>query len=81
MLLGGVLAATMLGLVYLTQTLGANATSAQIAELHAVRGEISQKLTNQKAYVDTLADPTTVSQRAKELGLVRLGDTLTLSVP
>jgi hypothetical protein len=46
-----------------------------------VRGEISQKLTNQKAYVDTLADPTTVSQRAKELGLVRLGDTLTLSVP
>jgi hypothetical protein len=80
-LLGGVLAATMLGLVYLTQTLGANAASAEIARLQAARESVAQKVTNQTAYLETLVDPDKVSQRAKQLGLVKLGDTLTLSAP
>jgi hypothetical protein len=80
-LLGGVLAATMLGLVYLTQTLGANAASAQIVELQA-RGEARGRMVvSQNTYIETLADPVKVAERAKKIGLVRLRDTVTLSAP
>jgi hypothetical protein len=81
MLLAGVLAATMFGLVYLTQTLGANATSAQIAQLQVSLEKGARKVTSQTTLILTMVDPDDVGRRAKELGLVRLGDTLTLSAP
>jgi hypothetical protein len=80
-LMGVTLAGTMLGLVYLTQTLGANATSAQITELEGLRVDLQRRLDNQGVAVGFAADPTEIGRRAKALGLVQLRDPRTLSAP
>jgi hypothetical protein len=79
--MGLVLAATLLGFVYLTQTLGSNAASAEILALDGQRVEIGRKLRNQAAAVEFKADPVQVGLRAKKLGLVRLDDVEILSAP
>jgi hypothetical protein len=80
-LMGVILAGTMLGLVYLTQTLGSNAATVQIAELQSQGKELARHLANQTVAVGFAADPVEVGRRARELGLVRLGDAVTLSAP
>jgi hypothetical protein len=79
--MGLILAGTMLGLVYLTQTLGSNATTARIATLEAEQADLLRRLGNQRLAVEFAADPIEVGRRAKALGLRRLGDTVTLSAP
>lgn len=80
-LMGVVLAGTLLGFVYLTQTLGSNAASAEIVSLQA-RGEaLVRQQRNQEAAVQFKADPVQVGLRAKKLGLVRLGDAEILTAP
>ena len=79
--MGAILTGTMLGLVYLTQTLGSNAASAEIAGLKGEREELGRQLRNQIVAVEFAADPVQVGLRAKDLGLVRLGDAETLSAP
>jgi hypothetical protein len=79
-LMGVILAGTMLGLVYLTQTLGSNAATAEIAELRAVQQDLMRRITNQGLAVQFAADPVELERAARRLGLERL-DTLTLSAP
>jgi hypothetical protein len=81
MLMGAILAGTMLGLVYLTQTLGSNATSAQIHELASRRAELQRRLDNQGVAVGFAADPVEIGPRAKALGLVKLREPRMLSAP
>lgn len=77
-LLAGILAATMLGLVYLTQTLASNATSSEISDLADRREEIGRQLRNQALAIETWADEAEVSRKARELGLRQLGDVVVL---
>jgi hypothetical protein len=80
-LMGIVLAGTLLGLVYLTQTLGSNAASAEIAGLRAQGEELDRQLRNQVAAVQFKADPVQVGLRAKKLDFVSLGDAEILPAP
>jgi hypothetical protein len=81
LLMAAILAATMLGLVYLTQTLGSNATSSEIRDLAAQREELGRLLRNQALAVETYADPEEIGRRARKLGMVTLGDVVVLKVP
>jgi hypothetical protein len=80
-LMGIVLAGTLLGLVYLTQTLGSNAASAEIVGLRTRAEELDRQQRNQVAAVQFKADPVQVGLRAKKLGLVRLRDAEILPAP
>jgi hypothetical protein len=79
--MGVILGLTMLGLVYLTQTLGANAMSAQIDELRAEQAKQVRTLTNQQAAIQLKADPAKVALRAGRADLKRLGDAIVLRAP
>lgn len=81
LLLAAILAATMLGLVYLTQTLGSNAVSSEIRDLAAQREELGRLLRNQALAVETYADPEVIGRRAHKLGLITLGDVVVLTAP
>jgi hypothetical protein len=80
-LLAGILAATMLGLVYLTQTLASNATYSEIGDLAERREEVGRQLRNQALAVQTWADEAEVSRKARALGLRQLGDIVVLPAP
>ena len=79
--MGGIVAATMLGLVYLTQTLGANATDSEVRMLSVESAQLEDRLRRQAVWVQTFTDADEVSERAKDLGLRRLGDVLVLPTP
>jgi len=79
--MAAIMAATMLGLVYLTQTLGSNATSSEIRDLAAQREELGQRLRNQAMAVETFADPEEIGLKARKLGLRKLGDPVVLAAP
>jgi hypothetical protein len=79
--MGIVLAATLLGFVYLTQTLGSNAASAEIIGLRGKGEDLVRQQRNQEAAVQFKADPVQIGLRAKKLGLVRLDDAETLPAP
>ena len=81
LLMAAIMAATMLGLVYLTQTLGSNATSSEIRDLAAQREELGQRLRNQAMAVETFADPEEIGLKARKLGLRKLGDPVVLAAP
>jgi hypothetical protein len=81
LLMAAILAATMLGLVYLTQTLASNATSSEIGDLADRREEIARQLRNQALAIETWADPAQVGRKARELGLRQLGDVVVLPAP
>ena len=78
LLLAGILAMTMLGLVYLTQTLASNATSSEISDLADRREEIGRQLRNQALAVETWTDEAEVGRKARQLGLRQLGDVVVL---
>lgn len=81
LLIGAILAATMLGVLYLTQTLASNATSSQIADLGSRREELVRQLRNQALAVETRADPSEIGRRARGRGLIELEGALILPVP
>ena len=81
LLMAAILAGTMLGLVYLTQTLASNATSSEIRDLTLQREEIGRQLRNQALAVETWADPVEVGRKVRELGLQPLGDPVVLAAP
>jgi hypothetical protein len=80
-LLAVILGATMLGLVYLTQTLASNAASSEISDLRVTRADIWQKVQTQSATITQLADDSVVASKAAKLGLHRLGHPLVLTAP
>jgi len=81
LLMAAILAGTMLGLVYLTQTLGSNATNSEIGDLTSQREELGRQLRNLAVAVETYADAEEIGRRAHKLGLVELGDVVVLSAP
>jgi hypothetical protein len=80
-LIAGILVATMVGLAYLTQTLGSNTTSAQIGDLTSKSNNLADQLRLQKSNVELATDASAIAKRARELGLKPLGEPLVLSVP
>lgn len=81
LLMAGVLAATMIGFAYLTQTLDSNATVAEMAKLNARMDAIRQQRSVQAFAVEQWSDETTLASRARKLGLVDLGDAVVLGAP
>lgn len=78
-----IVAATMLGLVYLTQTLGSHATSAEIVGLEATRAELQKQITQGSLIVMEASEEDNVRARAQagKLKLRKLGAPLVLRVP
>jgi hypothetical protein len=81
MLMAAILTATMLGLVYLTQTLGSNATSMEINKLASDGQKLQSQLLNQKAKIESDANPDSIARKAGKIGLRRLDDRLVLRAP
>jgi hypothetical protein len=81
LLMAAILAGTMLGLVYLTQTLGSNATNSEISDLTSRREELGRQLRNLAVAVETYSDAEEIGRRAHKLGLVKLGDVVVLTAP
>jgi hypothetical protein len=81
MLMATILAGTMIGLVYLTQTLGSNATSSEIGDLAAQRDDLGRQLRNLAVAVETYSDAEEIGRRAHKLGLVELGQVVVLTAP
>jgi hypothetical protein len=81
LLLATILTATMLGLVYLTQTLASNAANAELGSLAAAGVSLDQTLQRQSWAVEEAMAPTDLVRQAHDLGLVKLGDAVVLSVP
>ncbi len=81
LLMAGILAATMLGLVYLTQTLGANATSSEIRSLDSQREDMRREITRQALHVKDVTKADAIIGNARQLGLQELDDKLVLTAP
>lgn len=81
MLLAAILAATVLGLVYLTQTLGSNATSSEIHRLEGQRADLTKELRRQAVQVWARTDSEAIVRKATALGLRDLGDPVVLRAP
>ena len=79
--MAAILTATMLGLVYLTQTLASNATSLEIRELAANGQALQGQLLNQRSKIETEAILTPSLRAAKKIGLQPLGDAIVLKAP
>ncbi len=81
LLLAGIAAATILGLAYLTQTLGSNATNSEIRSLDRARGALQTEINRHAILVLKAADGDTVRSEARRLGLKKLGDPVVLTAP
>ena len=81
LLMAGIITATMLGLVYLTQTLGSNATSSEIRYLEAQRLELADDLRRQAVLVESFTDPDVVTKAARRSKLHNLGGAVVLPAP
>ncbi|MFV2062215.1 MAG: hypothetical protein ACC726_01720 [Chloroflexota bacterium] len=81
LLMAAILTATMLALVYLTQTLASNATSLEIIDLGDKSQVLQGQLLNQRSKIETDANPDAIIRAAKRLGLVNLGDARVLEAP
>lgn len=81
LLIAAILAGTMLGLVYLTQTLGSNATSSEIGDLAAKSIALDRSLDTQALTVELYMKPQDIAKRARKQGLVELRAPLVLPAP
>lgn len=77
-LMAVILVATMVGLVYLTQTLGTNATSSEISNLTDKSNDLRDLVNSHTYAVEVGTDPEKVAKAARKLGLERLGDPVIL---
>ena len=81
LLMAAILATTMLGLVYLTQTLGSNATSSEIGTLAGNANKLRNSLGRQDLLVLVNTDPVDLAKRARDLKLKPLDATVVLPAP
>ncbi len=81
LLLAGILVATMLGLAYLTQTLGTNATSSQVDRLQAEKVALQATLRNQSFQLTGLTDVDLVRASAQKQGFRSLRNPTVLRAP
>jgi hypothetical protein len=80
LLMAGILAATMVGFAYLTQTLASNAASAELGVLEKQLVKMEQTQRSLTFAVETWRD-TDVTVRAADLGLSKRLHPLTLEAP
>jgi len=80
-LMAAIMAATILGLVYLTQTLGSNATNSEIRRLETQRAELVKDISRQVIIVNDFIEGDVITKRARQLGLKKLGDPVVLRAP
>lgn len=80
-LLAGILAGTMVGMAYLTQTLGSSAIGSEIAELEAKKTDLIKDLNIRAGEVDGLIERDAIEREARALGLRDLGKPLRLKGP
>jgi len=81
LLLAGILIATMLGLAYLTQTLGTNATSSRVDRLQAEKVKLEATLKNQGFQLAGLTEVDLIKASAQKQGFVSLGKPTVLRAP
>jgi hypothetical protein len=81
LLMAVIVATTMLGLVYLTQTLGASATSTEIFYLEKEAGELFKDTRNLQIQALKLTESDRVIPKARKQKLQRLDDLRVLPAP
>jgi len=81
LLMAAIVAAMMLGLVYLTQTLGSNATSYEIGELEKQRNELVQEIKRHEILALDLTQAEVIVPAAQKQKLKRLGEAIVLPAP
>lgn len=79
--MAAILTGTLLGLVYLTGTLGSSATSSEIGDLGGERTALDQDLALQEIQVIKLTEADAIIEAAKDLGLRKLGHAVVLKAP
>ena len=81
LLMAAIVAATMLGLVYLTQTLGGNATSTEIKLLEGKKVQLQTQIGRDAILVIKATDDDIVRTEARRLKLKKLGEGIVLQAP
>ena len=81
LLMAGILVSTMLGLAYLTQTLGTNATSTQVAVLQAEKTTLQETLARQSVRVAELTEVDVIRAKAQKQGFRSLPKPTVLRAP
>lgn len=80
-MMAAVVAATMVGMVYLSQTLGSNAMSKEIRLLEEQQVQMTQEVSRHAAQVLRKAESDDVAIRARQLGLKKLPPVVVLKAP
>jgi hypothetical protein len=78
LLMAAILVSTMLGLAYLTQTLGTSATGSAVQKLESTARGLDTKLSVQSAQVADLTEADVVIANARQQGLRKLDDEIKL---
>jgi hypothetical protein len=81
LLMAAIMATTMLGLVYLTQTLGTNATTSEIGTLEAERNGLISEIKRHEAVALDMTQAEVIVPKARKQKLKRLGDPIVLPAP
>lgn len=81
LLMAAISAVTMLGLVYLTQTLGTNATTTEISLLQTERNELITDLKRLEIEALDMTQAEVIVPKARQQNLKRLGAPIVLPAP
>jgi hypothetical protein len=75
-----ILVGTIVGLAYLTQTLGANASNVELGRLASQRDQSQRQLLTQRSMIAARTTDGEIEERATLSGLVDLGDAFIVRV-
>ncbi len=81
LLMAAIVAATIVGMVYLTQTLGTNAASTEIDRLEVQRNKLITEIKRHEIVALDMTQAEVVEPKARDQKLKRLGDPVVLSAP
>jgi uncharacterized OsmC-like protein len=81
LLMAAIVASTIVGMVYLTQTLGTNAASTEIDMLEVQRNKLIQEIKRHEIVALDMTQAEVVVPKARDQKLKRLGDPLVLPAP
>lgn len=81
LLMAAILTATMLGLVYLTQTLASNAAGVEVSLAKTKADDLQRRIANQSSLIELRTDADELIERARGQGLVLLDDSIILKAP
>ena len=81
LLMAAIVASTIVGMVYLTQTLGTNAASTEIDRLEVQRNELITEIKRHEIVALDMTQAEVVEPKARDQKLKRLGDPVVLPAP